>query len=152
MNRGLHHIGVATHDMERTLDFYENVLGFAAVVCEMIEPEGGGAIRHAFFDVGNGELFAFMEAGGALPLTSAPAGEDLSSGEPPPTSRAIAKRRPTASSDLHCDVVTLTVGSSATGSQCRGAGGRISPATSSVAITCMGVGSTSAEAIDTFGS
>ena len=62
MNRGLHHIGVATHDMESTLDFYENVLGFPAVVCETIEPESGGAIRHAFFDVGAGELIAFMEA------------------------------------------------------------------------------------------
>jgi catechol 2,3-dioxygenase-like lactoylglutathione lyase family enzyme len=62
MNRGIHHIGLATHDMESTLDFYENVLGFPAVVCEMIEPENGGAIRHAFFDVGDGELIAFMEA------------------------------------------------------------------------------------------
>ena len=61
MNRGLHHIGVATHDMERTLEFYEEVLGFPAVVCEMIEPEVGGAIRHAFFDTGGGELIAFME-------------------------------------------------------------------------------------------
>jgi catechol 2,3-dioxygenase-like lactoylglutathione lyase family enzyme len=62
MNRGIHHIGLATHDMESTLDFYENVLGFPAVVCETIEPETGGAIRHAFFDVGEGELIAFMEA------------------------------------------------------------------------------------------
>jgi catechol 2,3-dioxygenase-like lactoylglutathione lyase family enzyme len=62
MNRGFHHIGVATHDMESTLDFYENVLGFPAVVCELIEPKTGGAIRHAFFDVGEGELIAFMEA------------------------------------------------------------------------------------------
>ena len=62
MNRGIHHIGVATHDMDRTLDFYEDVLGFPAVVCETIEPETGGAIRHAFFDVGEGELIAFMEA------------------------------------------------------------------------------------------
>ena len=62
MNGGIHHIGLATHDMEATLDFYENVLGFPAVVCEMIEPESGGAIRHAFFDVGEGELIAFMEA------------------------------------------------------------------------------------------
>jgi len=62
MNRGIHHVGLATHDMESTLDFYENVLGFPAVVCEMIEPETGGAIRHAFFDVGQGELIAFMEA------------------------------------------------------------------------------------------
>ena len=62
MNCGIHHIGVATHDMESTLDFYENVLGFPAVVCETIEPKTGGAIRHAFFDVGEGELIAFMEA------------------------------------------------------------------------------------------
>ena len=62
MRRGIHHIGVATHDMEATLAFYEGVLGFPAVVCEMIEPEVGGAIRHAFFDTGGGELIAFMEA------------------------------------------------------------------------------------------
>lgn len=60
--KGIHHIGLATHDMERTLDFYEGVLGFRAAVCEMIHPETGGAIRHGFFDVGNGELLAFMEA------------------------------------------------------------------------------------------
>jgi catechol 2,3-dioxygenase-like lactoylglutathione lyase family enzyme len=62
MNRGIHHIGLATHDMESTLEFYEDVLGFPAVVCEVIEPQNGGAIRHAFFDVGEGELIAFMEA------------------------------------------------------------------------------------------
>ncbi len=38
-NAGVHHIGLATHDMDATLDFYENVLGFPAVVCEMIAPE-----------------------------------------------------------------------------------------------------------------
>jgi catechol 2,3-dioxygenase-like lactoylglutathione lyase family enzyme len=59
--RGMHHVGLATHDMEATLDFYENTLGFPAVVCEMIEPETGGAVRHAFLDVGQGELIAFME-------------------------------------------------------------------------------------------
>lgn len=58
---GLHHIGVATHDMEATLAFYEDVLGFPAVVCETIEPPTGGCIRHAFFDTGHGELIAFME-------------------------------------------------------------------------------------------
>ncbi len=61
MGKGIQHLGLATHDMEKTLDFYENVLGFPAVVCEMIEPQGGGAIRHAFFDAGGGELVAFME-------------------------------------------------------------------------------------------
>ena len=61
MNLGLHHIGLATHDMEATLEFYEEVLGFPAAVCEMIETPGGGSIRHAFFDVGGGEMVAFME-------------------------------------------------------------------------------------------
>jgi catechol 2,3-dioxygenase-like lactoylglutathione lyase family enzyme len=61
MNQGLHHVGLATHDMEATLEFYEEVLGFPAVVCEMIETPGGGSIRHAFFDAGNGEMVAFME-------------------------------------------------------------------------------------------
>lgn len=61
MNLGLHHIGLATHDMEATLEFYEEVLGFPAAVCEMIETPGGGSIRHVFFDVGGGEMVAFME-------------------------------------------------------------------------------------------
>ena len=59
--RGMHHLGLGTHDMEATLDFYENVLGFPARVCEIIEPETGGKIRHAFLDAGHGELIAFME-------------------------------------------------------------------------------------------
>jgi catechol 2,3-dioxygenase-like lactoylglutathione lyase family enzyme len=61
MKRGLQHVGLATHDMEATLAFYEEVLGFEAVVCEMIPFDDGGAIRHAFFDTGQGELIAFME-------------------------------------------------------------------------------------------
>ena len=61
MNQGIHHVGLATHNMEATLEFYEGVLGFPAVVCEMIETPGGGSIRHAFFDAGGGEMVAFME-------------------------------------------------------------------------------------------
>ncbi len=61
MSQGMHHVGLATHDMERTIEFYEDVLGFPAVVCEMIETPDGGVVRHAFFDAGGGELFAFME-------------------------------------------------------------------------------------------
>jgi catechol 2,3-dioxygenase-like lactoylglutathione lyase family enzyme len=59
--QGVHHLGLATHDMEATLTFYEEVLGFPARVCEMVHPETGGTIRHAFLDVGNGEMVAFME-------------------------------------------------------------------------------------------
>lgn len=61
LGKGVHHLGLATHDMEATLEFYENVLGFPAVVCETLEPTTGGVIRHAFLDAGNGELVAFME-------------------------------------------------------------------------------------------
>lgn len=60
-NRGLHHLGLATHDMEATLAFYENVLGFETRVCDLIRGKAGGVIRHAFLDTGNGELIAFME-------------------------------------------------------------------------------------------
>jgi catechol 2,3-dioxygenase-like lactoylglutathione lyase family enzyme len=60
-NKGIHHLGLATHDMEATLDFYENTLGFTTRVCDLIQREGGGTIRHAFLDAGNGELVAFME-------------------------------------------------------------------------------------------
>jgi len=60
-NQGFHHIGLATHNMEATLEFYENVLGFETQVCEVISPAAGGAIRHAFLDAGNGEMIAFME-------------------------------------------------------------------------------------------
>ena len=60
-HQGFHHLGLVTHDMEATLDFYENTLGFTTRVCDVIKPEGGGAIRHAFLDAGNGELMAFME-------------------------------------------------------------------------------------------
>jgi catechol 2,3-dioxygenase-like lactoylglutathione lyase family enzyme len=60
-NRGLHHLGLATHDMEATLAFYEDILGFPARVCDLMSPQAGGTIRHAFLDTGNGELIAFME-------------------------------------------------------------------------------------------
>jgi catechol 2,3-dioxygenase-like lactoylglutathione lyase family enzyme len=61
MGKGIHHIGVATHDMDATMAFYQEVLGFPAVICETITLKEGGAIRHAFFDTGGGELIAFME-------------------------------------------------------------------------------------------
>lgn len=62
--KGMHHLGLATHDMEATLEFYEGVLGFPAVVCETIALEKGGVVRHAFLDAGGGELVAFMEFNG----------------------------------------------------------------------------------------
>ena len=60
-HRGVHHLGLATHDMEATIEFYQDKLGFPLRVADIIQPEGGGSIRHAFLDVGNGEMVAFME-------------------------------------------------------------------------------------------
>jgi catechol 2,3-dioxygenase-like lactoylglutathione lyase family enzyme len=60
-NQGIHHLGLATHDMEATIEFYEQVLGFQTRVCDLLQPQTGGTIRHAFLDAGNGELVAFME-------------------------------------------------------------------------------------------
>ena len=60
-NHGFHHLGLATHNMEATLDFYENTLGFKIRVADILSPQGGGTIRHAFLDAGAGEMIAFME-------------------------------------------------------------------------------------------
>jgi catechol 2,3-dioxygenase-like lactoylglutathione lyase family enzyme len=63
-NRGFSHVGLSTLDLDRTRDFYENVLGFKAVRCDILKVKEGGQIRHVFFDTGRDQLLAFMEARG----------------------------------------------------------------------------------------
>jgi catechol 2,3-dioxygenase-like lactoylglutathione lyase family enzyme len=63
-HRGFSHIGLSTLDLDRTRDFYEKVLGFPAVRCDIIKVKEGGRIRHIFFDTGRDQLIAFMEARG----------------------------------------------------------------------------------------
>ena len=60
--RGFSHIGLSTLDLDKTRDFYERILGFPAVRCDIIEVQEGGQIRHIFFDTGRDQLLAFMEA------------------------------------------------------------------------------------------
>jgi catechol 2,3-dioxygenase-like lactoylglutathione lyase family enzyme len=62
--RGFSHIGLSTLDLDRTRDFYEHVLGFKAVRCDILKVKEGGQIRHVFFDTGRDQLIAFMEASG----------------------------------------------------------------------------------------
>jgi len=62
--RGFSHIGLSTLDLDRTRDFYEGVLGFKAVRCDILRVKEGGQIRHIFFDTGHDQLMAFMEASG----------------------------------------------------------------------------------------
>jgi catechol 2,3-dioxygenase-like lactoylglutathione lyase family enzyme len=63
-SQGVSHIGLSTLDLDRTREFYEDVLGFRQVTLEQIDFEEGGQIRHAFFDCGGGQLLAFMEPRG----------------------------------------------------------------------------------------
>ncbi len=63
-HKGFSHIGLSTLDLERTRDFYENVLKFKAVRCDTLRVKEGGQIRHIFFDAGRDQLIAFMEAPG----------------------------------------------------------------------------------------
>lgn len=61
MARAYSHVGLSTLDLEATRAFWEGVLGFPAVRCDIMEIEEGGRIRHVFFDAGDGQLIAFME-------------------------------------------------------------------------------------------
>src|SRR5947209_12848991 len=63
-HKGFSHIGLSTLDLDKTRDFYENVLKFKAVRCDIIKVKEGGQIRHVFFDTGQGQLMAFMEPRG----------------------------------------------------------------------------------------
>jgi catechol 2,3-dioxygenase-like lactoylglutathione lyase family enzyme len=63
-HKGFSHIGLSTLDLDRTREFYEDVLGFKAVRCDTLKVQEGGCIRHIFFDTGRDQLIAFMEARG----------------------------------------------------------------------------------------
>ena len=52
-NRGMNHIGLITHDIDKTIDFYQNVLGFEPIAYYLRELQPGN-IRQVFFDLGNG--------------------------------------------------------------------------------------------------
>ena len=63
-HEGFSHLGLSTLDLDKTRDFYENILGFKPVRCDIIKVKEGGQIRHIFFDTGRDQLIAFMEARG----------------------------------------------------------------------------------------
>ena len=63
-HQGFSHIGLSTLDLDKTRAFYEGVLGFKPVVADTITIEEGGQLRHTFFDVGGGQLVAFLEPNG----------------------------------------------------------------------------------------
>lgn len=72
--RGINHLALVCRDMERTVDFYSNVLGMPLV--KTIELPGNMG-QHFFFDIGNGDRLAFFwfpNAPAAAPGISAPTG------------------------------------------------------------------------------
>src|SRR5262245_21440984 len=58
---GFSHVGVSTHDMDATIQFYEGVLGFPQVVEDLTRIKSGGTLRMVYFDVGDGQFMVFME-------------------------------------------------------------------------------------------
>jgi catechol 2,3-dioxygenase-like lactoylglutathione lyase family enzyme len=60
--RGLHHTALLCADVERTVRFYQDVLGFP--LTEMVENRDFAGSTHFFFDIGNGNLLAFFDLPG----------------------------------------------------------------------------------------
>jgi len=61
---GISHIGLSTLDLDKTREFYEEVMGFKPVVADTIKVKEGGYLRHLFFDIGRDQLIAFLEPNG----------------------------------------------------------------------------------------
>jgi catechol 2,3-dioxygenase-like lactoylglutathione lyase family enzyme len=57
--RGLHHTALISSDVDRTVRFYQDVLGFP--LTELIENRDYPGSSHFFFDIGNGNLLAFFD-------------------------------------------------------------------------------------------
>jgi catechol 2,3-dioxygenase-like lactoylglutathione lyase family enzyme len=57
--RGLHHTALISSDVERTVRFYQDVLGFP--LTELVENRDYPGSSHFFFDIGNGNLLAFFD-------------------------------------------------------------------------------------------
>ncbi|WP_028926841.1 VOC family protein [Pseudonocardia acaciae] len=63
--RGIHHTALISGDVTRTVEFYQNVLGFPLI--EMFENRDLPGSTHFFFDVGHGNALAFFDLPGVDP-------------------------------------------------------------------------------------
>ncbi len=57
--RGIHHAALICSDVERTISFYQGLLGFPLV--ELVENRDYPGSSHLFFDVGNKTLLGFFD-------------------------------------------------------------------------------------------
>jgi len=62
--RGINHVALVCSDMDRTVDFYTNVLGMPLIKAIDL-PDGMG--QHFFFDAGNGRLRGVLLVHGGTP-------------------------------------------------------------------------------------
>jgi catechol 2,3-dioxygenase-like lactoylglutathione lyase family enzyme len=57
--RGLHHTALVSSDVEQTVRFYQDLLGFP--LTEIVENRDYPGSSHFFFDIGHGNLLAFFD-------------------------------------------------------------------------------------------
>lgn len=57
--RGVHHVAFICRDVEETIKYYQDFLGFPLV--ELVENRDYRGSSHFFFDIGNGNLLGFFD-------------------------------------------------------------------------------------------
>jgi glyoxylase I family protein len=57
--RGIHHAALICSDVERTINFYQGLLGFPLI--ELVENRDYAGSSHFFFDLGNSTLLGFFD-------------------------------------------------------------------------------------------
>ena len=60
--RGVHHVALISADVERTVRFYQDLLGFP--LTDMFENRDLAGSTHFFFDIGHGDTLAFFDLPG----------------------------------------------------------------------------------------
>ena len=91
--RGINHLALVCRDMERTVDFYTNVLGMPLIKAIELPFDMG---QHFFFDCGGGDSLAFFwfpDAPEPAPGVSAPAGLNAPQASQPARARAAGNDR-----------------------------------------------------------
>jgi catechol 2,3-dioxygenase-like lactoylglutathione lyase family enzyme len=68
MIQGFSHVGLSTHDMDKTIWFYCDVLACRLVAQEKIHTGGQGTIRQVSIEVGPGQYLVFMQANGVADI------------------------------------------------------------------------------------
>jgi glyoxylase I family protein len=64
IGRGVHHLALICDDPERTIRFYQDLLGFPLV--ELFENRDYPGSTHFFFDIGNRNMLAFFDFPGLV--------------------------------------------------------------------------------------